>query len=77
VILSSDPEEDYALPRNVVIEVDSTPGRTRPRPFWSGQMAPDGLVDTGADGNLCPVDHDHRAGRVEAGPVGIAQVRFE
>lgn len=38
-----------ALPRRIVIEVDSAaPGREHWRMFWSGDMAPDGLLDTGA-----------------------------
>lgn len=78
VQVSADPGAGYALPRNLVIEVDSTPGGTRPRLFWSGQMAPDGLADSGprtgtAARWIILTVRDAWA----PGPVGIGQVRFE
>lgn len=78
VRVTSDPQGGYALPRNLVIEVDSTPGRTRPRVFWSGQMAPDGLADTGSRTGtsvrwIILTVRDAWA----PGPIGIGQVRFE
>jgi len=78
VIISSDPTGEYALPRTVVIEVDSTPTRTRPRSFWSGQMAPDGLVDTGErTGTSVRWITVTVRDAWTPGPVGIAQVSFE
>lgn len=78
VVVSADPEANYALPRNIVIEVDSTPGQTRPRLFWSGQMAPDGLADTGPKTGTTTrwiIVTIRDAWR--PGPVGVSQIRFE
>jgi hypothetical protein len=78
VVVTSDPAGGYALPRGVLIEVDSTPNGTRPRTFWSGQMPPDGLIDTGVRTGttarwIILTIQDARS----AGPVGIGHVRFE
>jgi len=37
----------YALPRRIQIEIDPSLDRSNPIRKWSGQMGPDGLLDTG------------------------------
>lgn len=78
VLIVSDPSGGYALPRTVLIEVDSTPGRTRPRPFWTGQMASDGLADTGKrTGTSVRWITVTVRDAWSTGPVGISQIRFQ
>jgi len=48
VIVTSNPASPYGIPRDIAIQVDSTPNRTRPRAFWAGRMAQDGRADSGA-----------------------------
>ena len=79
VTVISDPTGPHSLPREISIQVDSTPGRTRPRRFWEGRMEQDGRISSGTRSQAT------KARWVTIiiknawapGPVSITQVRFE
>ncbi len=41
----SDIDADYAIPRNIRIDVSSAPDGNRPRFFGAAEMGPDGVFD--------------------------------
>lgn len=77
-VVMSDPEAGHALPKDILVEVDSTPGRTRPRIFWDGEMAQDGLADSGARLGVSAlwITVTITSAWTE-GPIAIRQIRFE
>jgi hypothetical protein len=47
MILISAPDQGEAIPRRILIQVNASEDGGRWRTFWSGDMPPDGLLDTG------------------------------
>jgi hypothetical protein len=78
VVVLADPRADYALPKDILIEVDSTPDRSRPRFFWAGDMAMDGRADTGPRLEVSARWFIITVSSAWAeGPIAIRQITFE
>lgn len=77
VILTSNPEAGYALPRNVQIEVSTRKDGASPRGFFKGEMAPDGLLEARHPGTYASWVILTFTSAWSDGPVGVEDIHLE
>lgn len=74
VQIFSDVDADYAIPRNIRIDVSSSPDGSRPRFFGAAEMGPDGIFDFSRAPTLTRWVFITVSGAWEGGALGIDSV---
>ncbi|MGH1417016.1 MAG: hypothetical protein ACRBB0_26260 [Pelagimonas sp.] len=69
-------EGGYAIPREIDVDVSSVPNGSRPRPFLSGEMGPDGIFTLSRSPTVARWVFVTINSSWDRGPVGIASITF-
>ena len=77
VILRSDPDGGYALPKEIGVQVSTRADGSSPRAFLSGQTGADGIFDVRHSGTFANWVIITISSAWTGGPVGIEDIRLE